>query len=171
MNKLIGVLFVLLAASSAVAGQNDFRCLKSVGLKNVLRIQFVFQSDKDDAGYVIYQSGSAPIPVRKLEEKELKRVPGGRPSEFEIQWRETISDGTAGTYVFVSQGALIDNFRYIRKDGKIFRQHLQTLLVCPIALLPFAPFHPFLLPEYAVRRSYHNIAPAALATNNSPSLT
>ena len=104
-----------------MADQNDFRCFKSVGLKNTLKIQFVFLSDKDDLGYVIYQSGSAPIPVKKLEEKELKRVPGGRPSEFEMQWRENISDGTGGTYVFVSQGALIDNFRYIRKDGRMFR--------------------------------------------------
>ncbi|MGD9949850.1 MAG: hypothetical protein AB7U29_15420 [Desulfobulbus sp.] len=121
MNKLIGILSVLLAASSAMADQNDFRCLKSVGLKKSLKIQFIFLSDKDDAGYVIYQGGSAPIPVERLEEKELNRPPGGRPSEFEIQWRETISGGTGGTYVFVSQGAHIDNFRYIRNDGKIFR--------------------------------------------------
>jgi len=122
MNRLMGVLaIVLLAASSAMADQNDFRCLKSVGLKNTLRVQFVFQSDKDDAGYVIYQGGSAPIPVKRLKEVELRRVPGGRPSEFETQWKEMTSDGTGGTYVYVSQGARIDNFRYIRKDGKIFR--------------------------------------------------
>jgi hypothetical protein len=122
MNRLIGVLVIgFLAVSSAIADQNDFRCLKSVGLKNTLRIQFVFQSDKDDVGYVIYQNGSRPIPVKRLKEKELKRVPGGRPSEFETQWQEITSDGTGGTYVYVSQGALIDNFRYIRKDGKIFR--------------------------------------------------
>jgi len=121
VNKLIGVLFVVFAVSSALADQNDFRCLKSVGLKNTLRIQFVFQSDQDDAGYVIYQNGSAPIPVKRLKEKEVKRVPGGRPSEFEAQWKEMTPDGNGGTYVFVSQGALIDNFRYIRKDGKVFR--------------------------------------------------
>lgn len=121
MNKLIGILFILLAASSAMADQNYFRCFRSVGLTKTLKIQFVFLSDNDDSGYVVYQGGSAPIPVKKLDEKELKRVPGGRPSEFEIQWRETKSDGLGGTYAFVSQGALIDNFRYIRKDGKIFR--------------------------------------------------
>jgi hypothetical protein len=104
-----------------MADQNDFRCLKSVGLKNTLRVQFVFRSDKDDVGYVIYQNGSKPIPVKRLKEKELKRVPGGRPSEFETQWREITSDGIGGTYIFVSQGARIDNFRYIRKDGKVFR--------------------------------------------------
>ena len=122
MNRLIGVLVIgFLAAGSAIADQNDFRCLKSVGLKNTLRVQFVFRSDKDDVGYVIYQNGSKPIPVKRLKEKELKRAPGGRPSEFETQWREITSDGIGGTYVFVSQGAHIDNFRYIRKDGKVFR--------------------------------------------------
>ena len=122
MHRIIGILVIgFLAVGSAIADQNDFRCLKSVGLKNTLRIQFVFQSDKDDVGYVIYQNGSRPIPVKRLNEKELKRVPGGRPSEFETQWQEITSDGTGGTYVYVSQGALLDNFRYIRKDGKIFR--------------------------------------------------
>ncbi len=121
MHRLMGVLFIFLAASSALADQNDFRCLKSVGLKNTLKIQFTFRSDLDGTGYVIYQGGSGPIPVTRRMEKELKRVPGGRPSAFEAQWQETASDGTGGTYVFISQGALIDNFRYIRKDGKIFK--------------------------------------------------
>jgi hypothetical protein len=122
MNRVIGVLMIgFLAASSAMADQNDFRCLKSVGLKNTLRIQFVFQSDNDDIGYVIYKGGSARIPVKRLKEKELKKVPGGRPSAFETRWQEITSDGTGGTYGYVSQGALIDNFRYIRKDGKIFK--------------------------------------------------
>ncbi len=122
MSRLIGVLvLVFLTASSAMADQNDFRCFKSVGLKNTLSIQFVFQSDNDDVGYVIYKGGSARIPLKRLKEKELKRGPGGRPSEFETQWGEMTSDGTGGMYVYVSQGALIDNFRYIRKDGKIFK--------------------------------------------------
>ncbi len=122
MNRLIGVLVLgFLVASSAMADQNDFRCFKSVGLKNTLRIQFVFPSDNDDVGYVIYKGGSARIPLKRLKEKELKRGPGGRPSEFETQWGEMTSDGTGGTYVYVSQGALIDNFKYLRKDGKIFK--------------------------------------------------
>jgi hypothetical protein len=122
MNKLIGVFVIgFLAVSSAIADQNDFRCLKSVGLKNTLRLQFVIRSDKDDVGSVIYQNGGRPIPVKRLKERELKRVPGGRPSEFETQWQEITSDGTGGRYVYVSQGALIDNFRYIRKDGRVFR--------------------------------------------------
>lgn len=122
MNRLIGVLvIVFFAASSALADRNDFRCFKSVGLQNTLRIQFVFQSDNDDIGYVIYKGGSARIPVRRIKEKELKKVPGGRPSEFETQWQEMTPDETGGTYVYVSQGALIDNFRYVRKDGKLFK--------------------------------------------------
>ena len=122
MNRVIGVLvIVLFASSSAVADQDNFRCYKSVGLKNTLRIQFVIQSDNDSVGYVIYEGGSARIPVKRLKEKELKRLPGGRPSVFETRWQETTSDGTGGTYVYVSQGAIVDNFRYIRNDGKIFR--------------------------------------------------
>jgi len=121
MNKLFGVLIAILVCTSVAADENDFRCLKSIGVKTPLRLQFVFQTDKPDVGYVIYQNGSRPIAVKKLKEREVRRVPGGRPSEFETQWREVTSDGTGGTYVFVSQGAHIDNFRYIRKDGKIFR--------------------------------------------------
>jgi len=121
VNKLIGVLAGFLVISSAIADQNDFRCLKSIGLKSPLKLQFVIQTDKDDSGYVIYRGGSGPISIKRLEEKELTRAPGGRPSEFETQWGEITSDGTGGTYVFVSQGALIDDFRYVRKDGKTFR--------------------------------------------------
>lgn len=80
MSRIIAVLMIgFLGASFAMADQIDFRCLKSVGLKNTLRIQFVFQSDNDDIGYVIYKGGSTRIPVKRLKEKELKRVPGGRP--------------------------------------------------------------------------------------------
>ena len=43
------------------------------------------------------------------------------PSQFEIGWTEITPDGNGGTYVFISQGAIIDNFRYMRKDGKVFR--------------------------------------------------
>jgi hypothetical protein len=122
MNKLICVLvIVFFAAGFATADQNDFRCFKSVGLKNILRIQFVFPSGNEDTGYVIYKGGSARIPVKRIKEKELRRGPAGRPSEFETQWREITPDETGGTYIYVSQGAIIDNFRYIRKDGKIFK--------------------------------------------------
>ncbi len=121
MNKLFGVLVGLLVCNCVVADENDFRCLKSIGLKTPLRLQFVFRSDKNDLGYVTYQHGSGPIAVKKTKEKELKRPPGGRPSEIETQWQEITSDGTGGTYFVVSQGALITEFRYLRKNGKTFK--------------------------------------------------
>lgn len=121
MIRLIAILAGILVVSSAMADENDFRCFKSVGFKKPLRLQFVFQTDKDDVGYVRYQGGSGPIQVKRLKETELKRVPGGSPSEFETQWREIIPNGTGGTYRVVSQGARISEFRYIREDGKIFR--------------------------------------------------
>lgn len=122
MAKWMGVLVGVLLASAAMADQNDFRCLKSVGLKNPVRLQFVFQSDKQGAGYVRYQAGSGRVPVKWLTEKELRRAPGGRPSEIETQWSEITSDGVAGgTYAIVSQGARISEVRYLRQDGKLFR--------------------------------------------------
>ncbi|MGA3083665.1 MAG: hypothetical protein ABSE95_02595 [Thermodesulfobacteriota bacterium] len=122
MNKLFGVLIAILVCTSVAANENDFRCLKSIGVKTPLRLQFVFQTDKPDVGYVIYQNGSRPIAVKKLKEREVRRVPGGRPSVTEAQWEEITSDGTGGKYIIVSQGARIYEFRYIRKkDGKLFK--------------------------------------------------
>ena len=121
-NTLLGFLVGILLCNVAYANQNDFRCLKSVDQKTPLRVQFVFRTEKPDAGYVIYQNGSGPIPIKKVKAKELRREPGGRPSEFEQRWEEITSGGTGGTYVVVSQGARIYDFRYIRKrDGKIFK--------------------------------------------------
>ena len=101
---------------------NDFRCLKSIGVKTPIRLQFVFNTDKPDRGYVIYQNGSRPIAVKMLKEREVWRVPGGGPSVVEAQWEEITSDGTGGKYIIVIQGARINEFRYIRKkDGKLFK--------------------------------------------------
>ena len=114
--------FCVGASSLGAQDANDFRCLKSLGLKSPLRLQFVFRTDTNDLGYVTYQGGSGPIRVKKTKEKELRRVPGGRASELETQWQEITSDETGGTYFIISQGALINEFRYIRqKDGKIFK--------------------------------------------------
>ncbi len=121
MIRLIGVLAWILMVNSAMADENDFRCLKSVGLKNTIRLQFVFQTDKEGIGYVRYQAGSGPVTVKWLNEKELRRTPGGRPSEVETQWAEITADARSGTYAVVSQGARISEVRYVRKDGKIFR--------------------------------------------------
>ncbi len=93
MNRRIGILVIVLFASSyAAADQDNFRCYKSVGLKNTLRIQFVIQSDNDDVGYVVYEGGSAPIPVKRLKEG-LKRPPGGRPSVFETVGGKSLLTG------------------------------------------------------------------------------
>ena len=121
MNRLIAVLIGFLAISSAFADENDFRCFKSVGLKKPVRLQFVFQAEKEGVGYVRYETGTGPIQVKRLKERELRRVANGRPSEFETTWLELVPKGAGGTYLVVSQGALIDDFRYIRPDGKTFR--------------------------------------------------
>ena len=122
MKKLFGVLIGILFCASVAADVNDFRCLKSIGVKTPLRLQFVFETDKPDMGYVIYQNGSGPIAVKMLKEREVREGPRGRPSVFEAQWEEITSDGTGGKYIVVSQGARIYEFRYIRKkDGKIFK--------------------------------------------------
>ena len=122
MNKLFGILIAILVGTSAVADENDFRCLKSIGVKTPVRLQFVFETDKPDVGYVIYQNGSKPIAVKRLKEREVRGVPGGRPSLTEAQWEEITSDDAGGKYIMVSQGARIYEFRYIRKkDGKIFK--------------------------------------------------
>ena len=119
---LVGILVCTSVCTSVAADENDFRCLKSIGVKTPLRLQFVFNTDKPDVGYVIYQNGSRPIAIKKLKEREVRKVPGGRPSVFEAQWEEITSDGTGGKYIFVSQGARIYEFRYIRKkDGKLFK--------------------------------------------------
>lgn len=122
MNKLFGVLIGFLVCTSVSADVNEFRCLKLIGVKTPLRLQFVFHTDKPDVGYVIYQNGSGPVAVKKLKEREVREVPGGRPSVSEAQWEEITSDGTGGKYIVVSQGARIYEFRYIRKkDGKVFK--------------------------------------------------
>lgn len=119
---LLGLVVVVLLCKPAAAEDNEFRCLKSVGLKNPVNFQFTFRADKDDLGYVSYQRGAGRIQVKKTSEKELRRVPGGRPSEFETTWEEITPDGSGGSYVMVSQGARLYNFRYIRKkDGKVLK--------------------------------------------------
>jgi hypothetical protein len=111
-----------LLTSGAVADEYDFRCLKSVGLKNPLRLQFDFPSGDQDSGYVTYQNGSGKIQVKSIIEKETRAVPGGRPSEFETEWQEITLNESGGKYIVVSQGARVYGFKYIRKkDGQIFK--------------------------------------------------
>lgn len=119
---LCGVVTGLFLCSPVFADENDFRCLKSIGLKNPVRLQFTFQSGKDDLGYVTYQRGSGRMQVKKISEKELRRVPGGRPSEIEMTWQEITPDGPGGRYVMVIQGARIYDFSYMgKKSGKAMK--------------------------------------------------
>ena len=119
---LVSVVTGIFLCTPVFADENHFRCLKSIGLKNPVRLQFTFQSGKDDLGQVTYQRGSGHIQVKKISEKELRRVPGGRPSELEMTWQEIMSDGSGGRYVMVIQGARIYDFRYIgQKNGKVLK--------------------------------------------------
>lgn len=117
---LLGTAVALLLSGAAVAA--DFACFKSAGLKPPLRLQFTFDGEPEDLGYVAYQNGSGRIPVKRGSERELRQGPKGRPSETETRWDEVSADGSGGTYVVVSQGARIYDFRYLRKkDGKVFK--------------------------------------------------
>ena len=111
----------MLACSYAAAAENDFRCLVSIGLKKPLRLQFVFPADDRSTGRVVYQAGSGPIPIKKIETKTVRDVPGGRPSVFATEWEEVTKDGTGGKYIVTIQGARIYEFKYVRKqDGRVF---------------------------------------------------
>lgn len=113
---------VLLAGSAWAADGGDFRCLKSVGTGRALRLQFTFPAADGGVAQVTYENGSGRIPVRRVGERELRRVPGGRPSEFEIRWEEGNPGAAGGVYVMTVQGAVLGDFRYIRaRDGKVFR--------------------------------------------------
>lgn len=124
----VSIVAVLAAAAffidtgRAISGEDEFRCLTSVGVKNPLKLQFDFPSGKQELGYVTYQNGSGKIPVKNTSVKETRKVPGGRPSELTAEWQEVGPDSSGGKYIIVSQGARIYEFKYIRKkDGKIFR--------------------------------------------------
>jgi hypothetical protein len=120
MIKVVGLLVGFFLASSVMANGGDYRCMKSVGLKNPIKLRFAFPPDNTGIGNVTYQRGSGSIKVKMLKQKESNRGKG-RPSEFESHWSEINSDGSGGTYIMVTQGARIYDFKYVRKkDGKIF---------------------------------------------------
>jgi hypothetical protein len=123
MKRHLALLLLLMVAALPVsADQENVRCLRSIGVQPLIRIQFDVGSDSDSNGSVLYQGGTGPIPLKLLKVTELRRGVGGRPSEFETQWLEwTGPASSVGRYVYTNQGALIDDFRYIRKDGRIFK--------------------------------------------------
>lgn len=105
--------------ATAAVGPDDFRCFKSVGQSQPVRLEFVLADGPHHDSYVVYEHGHGKIPVTQVEMKELAAAPNG-PAEFRTRWRETGPDG--GEYVMDSQGAVVYDFRYIRKrDGKVFR--------------------------------------------------
>lgn len=125
MRKLLFFLVLLAASalvSAAVAGPDDFRCFKSVGIEPPIRLEIVFPDAHDQAGYVLYAHGSGKIPIVEVASTLAAPMPKDRPGEFVSTFREAAADGPGGVYVMTSQGAVVYDFRYIRKrDGKVFR--------------------------------------------------
>ncbi|MCW8127705.1 hypothetical protein [Microbulbifer halophilus] len=119
MKKLIGLMLGFFLCSGALSEEGDFRCFQSVGLEKPLRLQFDFPPGDQKTGYVTYESGSGKIPVENTGMKETRMEPG-RPSEFEVEWEEVAANDSGGKYVIVSQGARVYEFKYIRRDGKLF---------------------------------------------------
>jgi len=118
---LAALLFLCTAASPVRADQDNVRCLRSIGVQPLQRLQFALRANSDSSAYVLYQGRRAPIPLKLLKVTELRRVEGGRPSEFETQWIETTAPESAGRYMYTNVGSLIDDFQYIRTDGSIVR--------------------------------------------------
>lgn len=122
MKKMLFVLSGILVCADGMAGEYDFRCLKSSDANNLIRLQFNFPANDEEVGYVTYQKGSGRIQVKNTNTKEIRRGSGGKPSELEVEWVETIANGEGGKYLVRSQAARIYDFKYIRKkDGKVFR--------------------------------------------------
>lgn len=120
------LLLVLLATSTlapaAMAGPDDFRCFKSVGVTPPIRLEIVFPDANDKGGYVLYEHGSGKIPIVNVATDLAAPMPKDRPGEFVSKFREAAADGPGGEYVMTSQGAIVGDFHYIRKrDGKVFR--------------------------------------------------
>jgi hypothetical protein len=120
MKLLFGFLCVGLLCSTAFAQdeQNKVRCLKSVGLKTPLRLQVEFPGS-NKLGYVTYEHGSGKISIKQLVARETQKV-SGRPSFFTLKFEEVTPDHSGGTYTLVTQGAMVEDAEYRRKDGKVF---------------------------------------------------
>jgi hypothetical protein len=122
MKPLFGFVCAALLCSVAFAfaqnDQNEIRCLKSVGLKNPIRLQFEFPGP-NQLGYVIYEHGSERITVKQLDMKETQKVPD-RPSFYTLKFAEVSPNNSGGVYTLVIQGAMVEDAEYKCKDGKVF---------------------------------------------------
>jgi hypothetical protein len=122
MKRRLAILLLLIIAAPAVwADQDNVRCLRSIGVQPLLRIQFGLDSTNDSSGHVLYQGCQGVVPLKLLKVTELRRADGGRPSEIEIQWIKVTTTPSAGRYLYTNEGALIDDFHYIRSDGRVFK--------------------------------------------------
>jgi hypothetical protein len=117
--RLVVLLLLIVATPAVWADQDNVRCLRSIGVQPLLRIQFGLDSTNESSGHVLYQGRQGPIPLKLLKVTELRRGAGASPSEFETQWMEATDSRSAGRYVYTNEGAMIDDFHYIRNDGRI----------------------------------------------------
>ncbi len=122
MKRRLAVLLFLVTTAPAVrAGQDNVRCLRSIGVQPLQRLQFALRSGSPSSGYVVYHGGRGPTPLRLLKVTELRKAQGGRPSEVETQWLEVTAPESARRYVYTNEGSSIDDFQSIRRDGSIVR--------------------------------------------------
>lgn len=122
MQRVAAILLSLIAIAPPVrADQDNVRCLRSIGVEPVERLQFGLKSNSDSSAYALYEGSRGPIPLKLLKVTELRRAEGGGPSEFETQWIEATTPASAGRYVYTNEGSSIDDFQSIRRDGRIVR--------------------------------------------------
>ena len=118
MKPLTALLCAALLANPAMAQATEFRCLVSVDAAPPIRLQFDFPQSEHAHAAVHYQRGSKPIPLRALKTSSVDMSPG-RPFEFTTVWKEPGKNG--GTYTVATQGALVNEFTYLRsRDKKTF---------------------------------------------------
>lgn len=120
MKLFLGFVCAALLYSTAYAqkDENEVRCLKSTGLQHPIRLQFEFPGP-NQLGYVIYEHGHGRVSIRQLDRKEAEKVPD-RPSFYTLKFEEVTPDHSGGTYTLVTQGAMVLDAQYKRKDGKVF---------------------------------------------------
>ncbi|WP_152224119.1 hypothetical protein [Pseudomonas sp. SCB32] len=101
----------------------EVRCFTSMensGAPINLKFSTMFvPSDKYRIGYVVYEKSKEPIPLYFSGESE-RVFEEGRPFEVTTKWREILKGEQGGEYTVISQGAIIYEFSYRSKSGKIF---------------------------------------------------